>query len=105
MATAAARQSADMGPDPVALRRFLDGEHREIRERVREVLARPEFAPPRGVSRYEHREHVMRMLRALADEGGSGFPVEYGGEGNVGGAIASFETLGLSDLSLLVKSG
>jgi len=107
MATAAARQTAGAGPDPVALRRFLDGDHREIRERVREVLARPEFAPPREVSREEHREHVMRMLRGLADEGGSGlgFPVEYGGEGNVGGAIASFEMLGLADLSLLVKAG
>ena len=107
MSTAAARQEAGAGPDPVALCRFLDGEHREIRERVREVLAQPEFMPPRDVTREEHRDHVMRMLRRLAEEGGSGlgFPVEYGGEGNVGGSIASFEMLGLSDLSLLVKAG
>ncbi|HEY2600998.1 MAG TPA: acyl-CoA dehydrogenase [Thermoleophilaceae bacterium] len=107
MATAAARQSAQAGPSAEALRRFLDGEHREIRERVREVIARPEFAPPRDVSRAEHRELVFERMRRLSEEGGTGtgFPVEYGGMGNVGGAVASFETLGLSDLSLLVKCG
>ena len=49
MATAAARRTAGTGPDAERLRRFLDGEHREIRERVREILSRPEFAPPRRV--------------------------------------------------------
>jgi acyl-CoA oxidase len=100
MATAAAT-------DAETLRRFLDGEHREIRELVREVLSRPEFAPPRDVSRDEHRELVMERMRRLAEEGGTsiGFPLEYGGMANIGGSIAAFETLGISDLSLLVKCG
>jgi hypothetical protein len=32
--------------DPVALRRFLDGPDRDVREYVRAVLRRPEFAKP-----------------------------------------------------------
>jgi acyl-CoA oxidase len=93
--------------DAEVLRRFLDGEHREIRERVREIISRPEFAPPRDVSREEHRDLMLERMRALAEEGGTaiGFPIEYGGMGNVGGSIAGFETLGLGDLSLLVKCG
>jgi acyl-CoA oxidase len=89
------------------LRRFLDGQHREIRERVREIISRPEFAPPRGVTREQHRDLVLERMGRLADEGGTaiGFPIEYGGMGNVGGSVAGFETLGLGDLSLLVKCG
>jgi len=93
--------------DSDLLRRFLDGEHREIRERVRELLSRPEFAPPRDVTREQHRDLMLDRMRALAEEGGTaiGFPIEYGGMGNVGGSIAGFETLGIGDLSLLVKCG
>jgi acyl-CoA oxidase len=34
-----------------------------------------------------------------------GFPVEYGGEGEVGKMVAGFETMAFGDLSLLVKCG
>src|SRR4051795_10943508 len=103
MTTVAAGAEAEAGPSAEALRHFLDGEHRWIRERVRQVLSRPEFAPVSGITRDEHREVVLEWMRALAEEGGTklGFPVEYGGEGNVGGSIAAFETLGHGDLSLL----
>jgi acyl-CoA oxidase len=102
-----AMEAVGTGVEVEALRRFLDGEHREIRERVREILSRPEFAPPRDVSREEHRELMLERMRALAEEGGTaiGFPIEYGGMGNIGGSIAGFETLGIGDLSLLVKCG
>ncbi|HEX8855450.1 MAG TPA: acyl-CoA dehydrogenase [Thermoleophilaceae bacterium] len=107
MTTVAARAEAGAGPDGERLRHFLDGEHRWIRERVREVLSRPDFAPVSGVTREEHRERVLQWMRALAEEGGTklGFPEEYGGMGTVGGSIAAFETLGHADLSLLVKCG
>src|ERR1700750_1566145 len=100
-------EAVGTGVEVEALRRFLDGEHREIRERVRELLSRPEFAPPRGVTREQHRDLMLERMRARADEGGTaiGFPIEYGGRGNVGGAVAGFETLGIGDLSLLVKCG
>jgi acyl-CoA oxidase len=94
--------------DPAALRQFLDGEHREIREQVRERISRPEFRrPSETLPRDQYRKLVFEWTRALAASGetGLGFPAEYGGRGNVGGSVAAFETLALSDLSLLVKCG
>jgi acyl-CoA oxidase len=94
--------------DAVALRIFLDGEHREIREMIRGVISRPEFTdvdwPLAGD---EYREQVMDWLQLLSSSGGTamGFPSEFGGLDRVGGAVASFETLAHSDLSLLVKCG
>jgi len=44
--------------DAVALRRFLDGDNALVREHVRSVLARPEFAkrpPPRPLTATESR--------------------------------------------------
>jgi acyl-CoA oxidase len=101
------REAVGTNLDTEVLRRFLDGQHREIRERVRELISRPEFAPPRDITREQHRDLTLERMRMLADEGGTaiGFPIEYGGMGNVGGAVAGFETLGLGDLSLLVKCG
>ena len=72
------------------------------------LLARPEFAkgesnPPTE----EYRERVMERARILAESGGPAllFPREFGGLDRVGAAIAGFETLAHSDLSLLVKCG
>lgn len=94
--------------DAVALRRFLDGEHREIREMIRGVISRPEFTeidwPLEGE---EYRAKVLEWLRLLSASGGTamGFPREFGGLDRVGGAVAAFETLAHGDLSLLVKCG
>jgi acyl-CoA oxidase len=94
--------------DAVALRRFLDGENALVREHVRAVLSRPEFAkpaPPPPTD--EYRQQVMERARTLAATGGPAllFPEEFGGLGRVGAAITAFETLAHSDLSLLVKCG
>ncbi|MCW3062882.1 MAG: acyl-CoA oxidase domain protein, partial [Solirubrobacterales bacterium] len=93
--------------DAATLQTFLDGEHREIRAQVREILARPGFGEARGLSIGEYRGRVLEWLQTLADEGGTarGFPSEFGGADNVGGSIAAFETLAFGDLSLLVKCG
>jgi acyl-CoA oxidase len=55
----------------------------------------------------EFRERVREVVLELADSGLTvlGFPVEYGGGGDVGGSIAAFETLAHGDLSVLVKVG
>ena len=94
--------------DAVALRRFLDGENAIVREHTRAIVARPEFAkgdsnPPTS----QYRELVMEWARMLARSGGPSllFPREFGGLERVGAAIAGFETLAHSDLSLLVKCG
>ena len=55
----------------------------------------------------EHREQVLAWTKELASEGdtGIGFPVEYGGGGDIGASVAAFETLAFGDLSVLVKVG
>jgi acyl-CoA oxidase len=93
--------------DPAALQRLLDGRYAAVREQVREVLRRPEFAPPLAPATAEYRELVLEWAKTLAGEGltAPGFPPELGGRGDPGANVASFETLALGDLSLLVKFG
>jgi acyl-CoA oxidase len=90
-----------------SLRRFLDGAHEPVRERVRALLSESRFARVEGLDRDQYREQVLEWLRALAGEGVVlyGFPSRYGGGDDVGASIAAFETLAFSDLSLLVKCG
>jgi acyl-CoA oxidase len=90
------------------LRQLLDGEHAEMRAKVREWLSRPGSAIV--VDRLpvdEYRDQVMAWAQELADLGqtATGFPVEFGGEGAIGRSIAAFETMAFGDLSLLVKIG
>jgi acyl-CoA oxidase len=74
---------------------------------VREVIARPEFEPPVGISTEEYRQRVLEWAKTLAAEGltAPGFPAEFGGQGDPGANVAAFETLAFGDLSLLVKFG
>ncbi|HEY6761079.1 MAG TPA: acyl-CoA dehydrogenase [Baekduia sp.] len=92
---------------PTTLRSFLDGEHAEIRNLCREWLSDPANAPQPDLGIEEHRAQVLAWAEELAGAGQTarGFPVEYGGAGQVGGAVAGFETLAFGDLSLLVKCG
>ena len=85
--------------DENALRRFLDGEHEPVRERMRALLCEPRFARVEGLNRQQYRDQVLEWLRALAQDGAvlHGFPGRYGGGDNVGASIASFEVLALSD--------
>src|SRR5205823_14130793 len=80
----------------------------DVREHVRAVLLRPEFAkPPTPPPTPEYRAKVSEWAATLASTGGPAllFPSEFGGLDRVGGAIASFEILAHHDLSLLVKCG
>jgi len=100
--------SASQTLDAVALRRFLDGPNRDVREHFRAVLCRPEFsksATPPPTDAY--RAKVSEWTRTLAATGGTalGFPSEFGGLDRVGGAVSAFAILAHHDLSLLVKCG
>ncbi|GAC1322384.1 MAG: acyl-CoA dehydrogenase [Mycobacteriales bacterium] len=97
----------EVGVDVDALTRLLDGEHRDLREHVRQTLCQPQFARVSGLDRDAYRDRVFDWARELASTGiGSrSFPRAYGGEDDVAGRIAMFETLSLHDLSLLVKVG
>src|SRR3954469_23865141 len=103
----AAPESQSIAPEARALLRFLDGEHHEMREHVRERMAEPDFAPVSGMDRDEYRDLIMHWTRLMAEDGHPKylFPKEYGGGGNIGAAVTGFETLGHADLSLLVKCG
>jgi acyl-CoA oxidase len=89
------------------LRRLLDGEYAEIRDRVRWWLSQPGNEPVIDLPLEEHRAQVLAWVEELTSEGdtGRGFPAEYGGQDNVGGSVASFGALAFGDLSLLVKCG
>ena len=92
--------------DPAVLQHQLDGDQADVRERVREILRRREFAPV-ALPTPAYREQVLAWCHALAREGlpAYGFPREAGGEANPRAAVAAFETLAYGDLSLLVKFG
>jgi len=87
--------------------RALDGAWHDARARARDDLADPAFAPHHTPDLQRAREITLEQMRRLAGNGyaESGFPVEMGGTGDAGSAVASIEMLAMSDLSLMVKSG
>ena len=89
------------------LQKVLDGRWAEARVETRGHLRDPELHPVDGLSIERARERTWHQLSLLAKTRGPllGFPERYGGEGDVGGSVTAFETLGHGDLSLLVKSG
>jgi acyl-CoA oxidase len=95
--------------DVRGLTRFLDGKYADARDLVRANLAEHAsvLEEAETLSREDYRERVKNLLLAMAATGqtGMGFPEEYGGGGDIGASIASFETLAYGDLSVLVKAG
>jgi acyl-CoA oxidase len=93
--------------DPDALTAVLDGRWAELRRGVRAQMTDSEFRDPVDLDTEAHRAQVLDQLRALAetDRPGLGFDPAYGGGGDVGGSVTSFEMLGFGDLSLMVKAG
>jgi len=89
--------TAETSFDPAALQRLLDGRYAEVRERARQVLSRPEFAPVIGLPTDEYRERVLEWAKTLAVEGASslGFPVEYGGSNDPGAVLMLLAAKGL----------
>ncbi|MEQ6902250.1 acyl-CoA dehydrogenase [Nocardioides sp. YIM 152588] len=97
------------GLDVAALAAVLDGEHAEVRRRVRESLApyASVLEDAEELPRAEFRERVRDVVLEIAGTGlsGLGFPAEYGGADDIGASIASFETLAFGDLSVMTKVG
>jgi acyl-CoA oxidase len=106
--TVSASADTSAAPDPAALCRFLDGDHHDIKEEVRQRLADFGVSPPaEQLPRDEYRAQVTDWMVRLAATGQPAmlFPESAGGQGDPGAAIAAFEMLGHGDLSLLVKCG
>ncbi len=91
------------------LREYLDGPHKAARDLVRDGLAANAdlLDAGLGLSRAEYRDKVLEVMQQVTAEGHTsrGFPKEFGGQGDLGGFIAGFETLAFGDLSLMVKAG
>ena len=95
--------------DSGSLARYLDGPHREVRERVRTLLAEPRRAkqPADGADTDEDRQRALEQCRILAGEGLGRLhvPGTYGGDDDPAAYLSAVETLGHGDLSLLVTFG
>ena len=99
---------APLSPEAVAgLASLLDGEHADVRALARSALLDLDLPSADGLGRDDYRDQVLVWCRALAKSGAGSrsFPVQYGGQGDPGGSIAAFQTLGHGDLSLVVKVG
>ncbi len=86
---------------------FLDGRHAALRRETRARLSALPLDKADGLGRDDYRDLVLEWTKGLglAGDGARSFPVAYGGQDDPGGRIATFQTVGHSDLSLLVKMG
>jgi len=95
--------------DVAALSTLLDGEYAEVRALVRDNLAQHQqiLLDAEEMSTAGFRDRVRDVVVEMAATGqtGMGFPVEFGGGGDIGASVAAFETLAFGDLSVLVKVG
>ncbi len=89
------------------LQALLDGPYAVLREATRQRLLTLDLDAADGMSRDDYRDLVLEWTREVgrAGDGARSFPVAYGGQDDPGGRIATFQTVGHSDLSLLVKMG
>ncbi len=93
--------------EPAAMQRLLDGDQAEMRNKVRDLLSRPEFAYYEGSDKEGQREQTLAWAKLIAKAGISGlfFPKSVGGGEDVPKFMAAFETLATHDLSLVIKFG
>jgi len=91
----------------VAMTQLLDGKQAHIINRVKEIISSDEFRLQTITDNTAYREKVLEWCHILAAQGlGSyGYPVEYGGKGDIEGYFAVMETLSYHDLSLVIKFG
>ena len=93
--------------DPKAIQEVLDGRWAHVREGARVQLSGTKWAPVYGEDIETARARITGLAHDLAKTGqtGLGFPVEYGGGGDLGASVVSIEMIALADLSLMVKVG
>ena len=93
--------------DVESMTALLDGDHIQIRRRVRNLISQREFEYRYGIGTDEYRQIVLQRVQTLADSGigALSYPVEFGGSGDMAAFIAAFETAAYGDLSVLIKFG
>ncbi len=100
-----APSTASFSPEHLA--HVLAEPHGGLRRRLLGLLERENLARAPELPRPAYRQWVLDACHKLADAGfgGQSYPPVYGGGGNLGAFVATFETLAFGDLSLLVKFG
>jgi len=87
---------------------LLSHKHKDVREKVRQLLKDPEFDLDL-ISRDKNvfREQTLKWSQLLADQGlgAIAFPEKYGGMDDMSKYVIAFEELAFHDLSLLIKFG
>jgi acyl-CoA oxidase len=91
--------------NPLALQKLLDGDHAEIRNRIKQVIGRLPYY--NGTDVTEYRKLVLQWTRQIADTGMGRIFISrtVGGEDNLPKFMAAFQTLAFHDLSLVIKVG
>ncbi len=91
--------------DCTHLNKVLDGDQREVREKVMQIIA--QFERYQGTNIEDYRAKVLQWTKQVAAKGiGRTFMLRsLGGEENLPKFIAAFETFAYFDINLLVKLG
>lgn len=105
--TSTANQVTQTTFDVAAMTRLLDGKNEGIINRVKKVIADPEFTRIETGDLSEYREKVLTWCKHLATQGfgAMAYPKQFGGQGDMEGYFSVMETLSYHDLSLVVKFG
>jgi len=93
--------------DVDTLAAVLEGSQHEVIQKVKAIIADPEFNYVETDNLNEYREKVLHWCKLLAVQGfGSmAFPKEYGGQADMRAYFTIMETLSYHDLSLVIKFG
>jgi len=93
--------------DVAALAQLLDGRHAEVRAQARAFLADPAHRAVYGLPKERHRAMVGAWMAELAARGvgALAYPRVTTEQRDLGAFLATFETLAMGDLSLLIKCG
>ncbi len=86
---------------------LLDGDQREIIQKVKTVLSDPEFKYVSPSNIDDYRTQVLQWCKYLADQGfgAMAFPKTYGGSDDMKQYFTIMETLSYHDLSMVIKFG
>ncbi len=89
------------------MQELLDGEYVILRNKVRTLLADPEFNYRFLPIKEQYRAQVMKWCYLIAKQGfgALSFPKKYGGANSMNLYLEVFEILGHHDLSLAIKCG
>ncbi len=93
--------------DSAAMSKLLDGEYADIKNRVRQLFAQPDFQLRIIKNKEIYREQTLKWTKLMAAEGlgAISYPKANGGEDDITQYASVFEIMGYHDISLAIKFG